>query len=486
MLETKNPDMSRAAMAPLHQVPRIHLEKAGLWKLLVFLTIFLNITEGAMRKWLFPGSSQLLYFAKDAVLIAAYGLFFLQGHYAVDKRLKQLTIWYMLSAVVVCLDAFNPNLGSVVVGLFGIKCYLLYVGLAYLATQLFNDQTSLERFARWQVFAAIPICLLGIAQFGTPADSPLNRYAIGDEQMVATFGMDATVRITGTFAFISGHAFFVFVSIALAVGLLGTSSRRSSYLLSIVALVLCVGNIWMTGSRAIGLMAVTLVAVVLGWFGFQPNRVGLRLRVLLVIAIALAAFTTTTWFNKAYNAYLDRIESSDDEFMDRAFQHHDVMGQLLDYSGFIGFGTGITHPGSTALQQALQLTPSQPVPTFEAEYARVLVEVGWIGAFLWYAFRIAVLLAIWNVYRSLRMIELRCWAFIIFLVHLLTLNSAVVLNHTFAIYYWLFAGLALGLPRLESHYSENYDVPVRENVWSKQSVTLAPAQNPSLMGKIAN
>jgi len=444
-----------------------------IWIGLIYLVLALNVTEGAMRKWLFPGSSQLLYFAKDGVLIAAYVLFLFARPFRGTDRTKALTIIYLLAAIVVCLDAFNPNLGSLIVGIFGIKCYLLYVGLIYLGAQFFDDWKSFLRFIRWQVIIAIPICLLGIAQFGSPADSQINRYAAPDEQVVATFGTDATVRITGPFAYITGHVFFILVSIALAAGLLGTSRRRSDYLFSIAALVLCVGNIWMSGSRSAGALSVLLVGAVLAWFGFQQNRVALRLRTLLVVAIALAVFTTTTWFNKAYNAYLDRIETSDDELVDRVFQHHDVFGLILDYSGLTGYGTGITHPGAAALEKGLGLKPSEPVPLFEAEYARVLVELGWIGAFFWYLLRIIVVLAIWKVYRELRTAELRLWAFIILSVHLITLNAAVVLNHTFAIYYWFLAGIAFGLPRLEAHELRTTSLPAYQRVRSPMTPAFA-------------
>ena len=222
-------------------------------------------------------------------------------------------------------------------------------------------------------------------------------------------------------------------------------------------------------------MAAMFTTSVLIAFAFQHNRVASRLRLLLVIAIALAAFTTTTWFNKAYNAYLDRIETSEDEVLDRVFQHHDVFGLILDYAGLTGYGTGITHPGSAALEQGLGLKPSEPVPQFEAEYARVLVELGWVGGFLWYLLRIVLLLAIWKVYRELKSPELRCWAFIIFMVHLITLNSSVVLNHTFAIYYWLLAGIAFGLPQLEHSMSLERPVAARLDVWRRRSAI--PALN---------
>src|SRR5437764_1483038 len=154
--------------------------KVQIWQVLVFATLFLNVTEGAIRKWFLPGSSQLVYFAKDAVLILAYAFFFLGGHHKNNPRTKTLTVLLLSAGIIIFLDAFNPNIGSPIVGIFGIKCYILYVGLLYLGAQLLEDWQSFQRFVRWQVLLAIPVCLLGVAQFGSPADSEINRYANGD------------------------------------------------------------------------------------------------------------------------------------------------------------------------------------------------------------------------------------------------------------------------------------------------------------------
>jgi hypothetical protein len=444
--------------------------KPKLWKALLMATLALNVIEGALRKWFFPGSGQLLYFAKDAVLIGAYVSFMLAGPHEANQRTKTATMLCLLAGTIIFLDAFNPNIGSVIVGFFGIKCYLLYVGLIYLGARLFKDWKQFQTFVQWQVAFAIFVCLLGIVQFGSPADAQINRYAVGDEQIL-TFGTDATVRITGTFAFISGHVSFLFVSTALTLGLICTSDQRKDKFLGPAALILCAGNMLMSGSRAGGIMLLAMVALVLIWFAPAANRVASRVRTVLLISVALALLAASLWFGKAYSAYLERIESSDDEFVDRAFQYHDVFGQILDYAGLTGFGTGLTHPGSAALEQGLGLKPSEPVPILEAEYARVLIELGWIGALLWYSFRIAVLFGIWKVYRELRSAELKCWAFVILLVHLFSLNGAVVLNHTFAIYYWLLAGIAFGLPQLERSVTDTELFSRRNSVWTQQTIT---------------
>ena len=46
------------------------------WRLAVKGALVLVVIEGAVRKWLVPGAQDLVYFAKDLVLVGAYVGFF--------------------------------------------------------------------------------------------------------------------------------------------------------------------------------------------------------------------------------------------------------------------------------------------------------------------------------------------------------------------------------------------------------------------------
>ena len=46
------------------------------WRAAVKAALVLLVFEGAIRKWLVPGSQQLVYFGKDIVLLGAYIGFF--------------------------------------------------------------------------------------------------------------------------------------------------------------------------------------------------------------------------------------------------------------------------------------------------------------------------------------------------------------------------------------------------------------------------
>src|SRR5262245_50383430 len=98
------------------------------WQSALFGAFVLVVFEGALRKWAFPWAQAQIYFVKDAILLAAYLGFILDRR----KNLPALkgTGWIkpVLLACVVwgCIEVFNPNSPSILVGLIGLKAYFLY------------------------------------------------------------------------------------------------------------------------------------------------------------------------------------------------------------------------------------------------------------------------------------------------------------------------------------------------------------------------
>src|SRR5262245_15826309 len=104
-----------------------------LWRFLVFAVFFLVIVEGAVRKWLLPGLSELVYFAKDGVLALAYGFFLLAPRERIELRwFPGLRMLLAVAAAWIIFEAFNVLLGSSIVGAFGVKCYVWYIPLLFL------------------------------------------------------------------------------------------------------------------------------------------------------------------------------------------------------------------------------------------------------------------------------------------------------------------------------------------------------------------
>ena len=423
-----------------------------LWRWLIIGALISNVFEGAIRKWVLFGSGQVIYFVTDGIVLASCISFWNSEKARTSiPEARAVTRWLVAVASIVCIGIFNPDLGSIIVGLFGAKCYLLDCLLIFTVPFLFNTSADLYRFFRYYLLIAIPVCLLGVAQFNAPANSVLNRYAAEDAAITTFEGAEA-VRITGTFAYITGHAVFLLIMALLSLGVLATERRLWARILSVIVMALVLANLFMSGSRAFVLIVGILVLISLVMFGFRSDRIGARLRILLVVGGVGGASLVSGQFRKAYDAFLNRTTTATYEsFESRVFLDVGRMPSLVDYVGLGGLGPGAEQSGAWALRSALSLpSPTVSVPFVEAEYARILVEIGVVGVLIWYGLRVAVLIALWKVYRQLRSPDLRFWAFLIFMLHLLTLDIGVVINHTFAVYYWFFAGVAFGLPRLEA------------------------------------
>jgi hypothetical protein len=428
------------------------------WRWAVIAVLVLVVTEGALRKWIFPEVANYIYFAKDFVLLAAYAGF------CMENTTRSTTVSFGLfpvvlsvAALIVGLQVFNSRLGEPLIGLFGFKAYLIYAPLSILVPYLFADTRDLERFLKYYSLLVIPVCFLGMVQFARPGDNMLNQYvAVGDTAgSIATFGVEGDVRarVTGTFSYISGMVTYLVVG---AVLVIPSFARRSSlvwFQLAIVEFILICGTILMTGSRAPFWMVLTILA---GFFMLAGvgaiSGAATRLRGALLLVGVGTLFTVSMWFQPAYDAFVHRMTNASDAPWDRIFQHSADLGGFIDAAGLQGYGAGATHPGSDGLRQAFGLSESLLAPPdSEAEYVRVLLELGVVGAAIWYVMRLYLLAIIFQTWLRLNDPYLRSMALGIFLFQLVNLSGVVVLNHTMGVYYWFLAGFCFLLPRLDSN-----------------------------------
>ncbi len=99
-------------------------------------------------------------------------------------------------------------------GIFGFKAYFFYVPLLFVLPAAFPSDAALYRFLRRYALISIPVGLLAMAQFFSPASSFLNTYARSNEDAyVATFGSSTYVRVTATFSFITGYTTYLLATV---------------------------------------------------------------------------------------------------------------------------------------------------------------------------------------------------------------------------------------------------------------------------------
>ncbi|NEO43487.1 MAG: hypothetical protein F6K55_04875 [Moorea sp. SIO4A3] len=421
------------------------------WRQYVKAVFFILVLEGVLRKWVLPQASDLLYFMKDFVLIGAYIKYYLASDHNIKNKKSIINVIIFFVVLWCSFQAFNPSLGSPIVGIIGLKAYILNIPLIWMIPKLFQSEEELYRFLRLHLLLAIPVCILGIIQFFSPPSSPINLYTAGDVTSVATFGAGGAniTRITGPFSYIDTYVVYLIVCFGLLVVLVSLNQSRWWRWLSIAEILLVTINSFMTGSRSCVFASVLFLAGYLGIRGLsQPSSTLLWLRQFLAPALVIF-IAASIWFKPAIDAFWLRTNSNQD--VSGRVSH--TFTQPLDfvkYKGLDGYGTGATQPGGWAIRNALGLPAPELIPaSYEEEPGRIVLEIGPIGFILWYGLRLSILIALWLVFWKLKRPFLRQLALAAFLIQAIQFSDQLVTQHTFSVYYWFLSSFVFLLPRLE-------------------------------------
>lgn len=420
------------------------------WRQATKAILFLLIAEGALRKWVFPGAQDLIYFAKDGLMVAACAGFLLDAR-AHRERLAAGGLLVPLLALNVlfgALQVFNPKLPNVLVGLLGLKSYYLYAPLLWMVPAAFEDRADLWRFLKTFTLVALPLGALAALQFASPAGSVVNAYARQAESGLAhTFGTSNHVRVTATFSYITGYVSYLFSSALVLFALLATVRwRLRGHLLLFGALCATLAGMLMSGSRAPVLMlAVTLPLYLWSLVARDLRQLATVGRVAAVaVGVGLAG------------AYLAREAVT--AFLGRAAQTGDVAGRILapfiqpfsliGDAGVTGYGIGATHQAATALVDGPTAFSWLHV-LVENEPSRVMLELGAFGFALLFALRLYLIALALRQAWTMRDPFCRAVAFSAFFYFVLHLPSGVIFNVTASVFYWFFGGLLFLAARLD-------------------------------------
>lgn len=427
------------------------------WRNSIKTILVLVVIEGVLRKWVLPQGSQFIYFLKDIVLIGAYLRYYIFSSTEKTFRIKGNSAAETIASVILLLTAwcllqvFNPTLGSPIIGIFGIRGYLLYIPLIWMLPNLFRSEEELYRFLRAYLLLVIPVGLLAVAQFFSPPSSPLNVYAQDLKLDVATFGdgNSTNVRVTGTFSYIAGYSVYAIISFALLVPLLAVQQSRWWRWATMAELLLIIGTSFMNGSRGLFFSEILFL---IGYFGAQlltNLKTVVPLIKQFIVPIIAITVATITWFQPAINSLLFRINSNND-LSSRISGSFIKPFEFMKLKGLDSYGTGATHPAVSVLRSILNLPLGETIPVYyESEMGRIVLEIGPIGFLLWYLLRLILIYLLWRTFLKLKRPLLRQLALSAFLIHALQFNGLLVFNHTLLVYYWFLAGFIFLLPRLE-------------------------------------
>lgn len=420
------------------------------WQQCFKIVFYLVVFEGAIRKWVIPGAADVIFFCKDLLMVAAYCKFFIQPPQARSRLVEGVLLKFILilASILPIFQIMNPKLGTVAIGFFGVRGYVLYIPMIFLLPSFFKTKDELFIFIRNYLIFCIPVCALAFVQYHSSPESFINRYAgDGNEVMgVALMGSSNNVRAISTFPYITGFTTYLSFIFALVLPLVSYEDKRNNRLLLAAEAALILGAFLTTGSR--GPLLFTLILLFL-FFIFNKNfwTKGIYKKVLGpgIIFIIIVPIL----FGSQLNNFLERARQNDDAQGRIGWLYNKILDNLDDESVW-GFGTGICHPAEAKLRVLFGVGEKNPVKDIlDIETGRVFLELGLIGFILWYLMRVYLIYALWMTFLKLKTVFLKDLALVACVYHLTNLIGGLVYNVTAAVYYWFFAGFILLLPQLD-------------------------------------
>ena len=400
---------------------------------ILFRVALLTILSGALRKWVFTsgGVGNILFLFQ---LLLPFFFILKKGDLSLSVKHNILKFYFLY----LLFSAFNPLNLTLFHGFIGI---ILYSGFWWIMSVYYNNRNFIDirPLVPWMIFFCFFEIALGFVQYQLPSDHFLNKYAaieqLGSNQAIAMVGN--SVRITGTFSYISGYtSFLIFVVFFIwALIRLDYNKRIIAFLLGGVII-----TSLMSGSRSSTLI-ITIIIFLIFISEFTLETLIDFLRPLIIPFVLFSLF----FLSKASLGTEKIIENAYSNFDERrrlnaqsGEQNKRLVGDLeelfIDYRGkypFFGVGLGSTYQGSTSVFGTSDYVKEYGY--YEGELPRVVLEAG----FIMLIFRI--LLFIW----LLRWLEMN-WQSKIICFFVFSYGLGIVFN----VYNCIF--LALGLIFLDN------------------------------------
>ncbi len=398
---------------------------------------------------LWSDHSPVALLAKDFLFVLPLYLSFFVFHMEDVRRATVppgVTAAVLAFAALVLLQTLNPEIESIGVAAVGVKVWLLYIPLLYVAAAAINGYEDVVRLLRLVVGIGLVPCGVGLFQWFlilTIGYEPAISLFYGEAAEAATQGFAKFYlggwfyRIPGTFSFVSGYSNFTLFLIAPAYALMRADPspawRRFARFVFFVAIVAAI----LSGSRG----ALLFVPIIIGLIYILDGRLtGLMGAIVLVPALSLGAL---------YVGGVDPLEAvSRTEQLTQKYSGELVVGHVVDAlerSPF-GLGTGM-NTGA-----ARYFRGGETIWTVESLYAKAIAELSIFG--------LVVLLAVFGTivvggFRRLRLIRdphLRSVgaAFLAFVAFTVFHNAKGWSLDTdpINVYFWVFAGMLFKLPYL--------------------------------------
>lgn len=428
---------------------------------LVLGIFWMLLLEGALRKWVAPGFSKYLFFARDPLVLLVY--WYALRSNALRGGGPLLLIGLGFAAVSVFIAFFQSvsfgDLRLLTVVAYGWRQYFLYLPLPFVMAATF-DRDALLRFARHAFVAAILMAPIVFLQAHSPPSAVVNR-GISDEEQLQFQSFAYTggrIRPSGTFTSTVGVKELIPSTFALllAVWLTPPASRKVSLRLLVVAAAGVATCLALSGSRAAfvhcGFVMLSALLV-----GMTTRRVAIRSRALMIplLLVAIGAVLYPIVFPDAFAALLSRFaEANAAESRGGGWG---IFGRALhetvDFLGFmkhtpvLGYGLGLGGNGRTYLGTADPNLMSHVGA--ESDWSRHIVDLGAIFGVLFILYRIVFTVSVFV--RALRATRVSSDPFPLLLFGYVGIGffyGQLTGHGTVGGFLWLYLGLVLASCRI--------------------------------------
>jgi hypothetical protein len=286
---------------------------------------------------------------------------------------------------IVLVQTLNPNVASVGQAVVGVRTWLFYVPLYFVAREMFQDERELRRFIWFVVLSAVPIGAVALRQYFAGPDA-YTSLGEGFERalFVAGSAKGIVYRPNATFAWSSNFATFLALATVLCVGLLLASKGRVRFILWSLLAGLVVTNI-IENQRTLLLMLppLLLLMVALRW---SPGRM-VTAALACVLGLVVVAQVASPG---ALERMAGLMQNQDNIFSVRAQSYLYGFRQALESP--VGFGTGATSIGARHVVGG--------IPLFvEFSLSKVLGDLSIVGLAVYLWLFLALLTSSFGLYR---------------------------------------------------------------------------------------
>lgn len=352
----------------------------------IYLYIVLLITEGALRKWILPGFSDILLLARDVLVIVTYAWALIHQRFPINFFVVTGALLVGITTVL----AFVFSHQSVIVTIAGIRANFLHIPYAFLIGSVLYRKDVIN-IGKWWLIGSFGMTVIICLQFYSPQSAWINQ-SVGGGEGAGFVGAMGRYRPPGTFSFIIGIVQFYTLTAAFLICALTQHKRYSKTLIALAGIALIVA-IPVTISRSLVIACFITFATAFLIICVQKKGLIRGLQILFFGILGLLIASQIPIFQESIQAFSKRWEHAqrvEGGSVTNVISNRIIDNMLAPYTSdnnipFFGYGIGAGTPMGTRA-----LHGERSFALGESDWERVVGEYGLLFGTLFLVWRITL------------------------------------------------------------------------------------------------